>query len=212
MGFLFQHEADEEVARQHIHGYLFESRIKRATLSEQIAAKLNITGNKDFFTLDKCSKKDRRPLDMSGAYCYGSKWDTIAPSYLKNISPDLLDELRSYSRSRAPNSNASSCLIVDSNTVIVNKKNTKPTQYQHVQTCVTMILTNSPEIVKMRFDDSKEIIFDQTFAYFRAQEMFMGKYKQLDFLDMVMLKLGVTEYKDALFADFCARNKFARIV
>lgn len=204
-GFLFQHEADEEVARQHVHGYLFGYPFKRSSLSESIAKKLNITGNVDFFTSDKCSRKDPRPLDISGAYCYGSKWDTVACLFSKNISPELMEQLRNYAFSRRP---IEKIVVTSFNTVI--NKTKKPTQYEHVQACLNLIMTQSPEVVTQSLDDSKETIFNHTFAYFRAQQMFMGKYKQLDFLDMILLKLGTQEYKDSLFTDFLKRNNFVK--
>lgn len=213
-GFLFQHEADEEVARQHVHGYLFGLSIKRSSLSEQIATKLNLNGNADFFTSEKCSKSNPRPLDISGAYCYGSKFNTIAPLFLKNISPVLLEQLQAYAESRKPISKLAAqftdvlSLIADNPSPPPVKK--KMTQYEHVSACVDMIIETYPDVFRVSLDESKETIFNQTFAYFRAQQLFMGKYKQLDFLDMVLVKLGTQEYKDSLFHDFLKRNNFIK--
>lgn len=206
-GFLFQHDKDEEVARTHIHGFLFEPTVTRKTLSEQIAKKLHLKGNTDFFTSDKCSKKNPRPLDISGAYCYGSKWDTLAPIFQKNISPVELEELRCYSRKMGTYNNiASSTHTTDIVVIKEVKVKTKPTQYQHLTNVVNRINDQFPELFKFSPLEQRTKVFEIAFNYFRENELFMGRYKQLDFLDMVLLKLDCVEYKTTLFTDFTRRT------
>lgn len=212
-GFVFQHPEDEEVARTHTHGYMFEPTISRKTVSEQIAKKLNLKGNTDFFTSDKCSKRDPRPIDMSGAYMYGSKFDTIAPSYLKNISPDLLEELRRYARSKGTFHNIASKSAPTTELVVLKeiKVKQKPTLYQHVTECVKMITDTRPDIYKTDIGSMRRQIFELSFSYIQSNQLFMGKYKQLDFLDMVLTKINCEEYKNLLYHDFLKRTSMDRI-
>lgn len=205
-GFVFQHPPDEEVQRVHIHGYLFEPTVTRKTLSEQIAKKLNLKGNTDFGTGDTCGKK-KLPLDVSGAYCYGSKWDTIAPNFSKNISPVELEELRCYSRKMGTYNNIASSTHTKEVVVIKEVKvKTKPTQYQHLTNVVNRIMDQYPDLFKFSPLELRTKVFEVTYNYFRENELFMGRYKQLDFLDMVLLKLNCTEYKNLLFTDFTRRT------
>lgn len=206
-GFAFEHPPDEKVKRLHVHGYMFGSSLERKTVSQDwIKKKLGLIGNKDFYTSDKCGEDENR-LDMSGAYAYGSKWDTIAASYLKNISPDLLEQLKQYARPFRPRETN---IVTSFTPQVVQDKSTKLTQYQHVSACVLSLMDQHPQVVRMTLDDSKELIFNHVFAYFRAQKLFMGKYKQLDFFDMVLTTLDSKEYKDSLFADFLKRNNFIK--
>lgn len=207
-GFVFQHPEDEEVNRLHIHGYMFGPFISRKTCSEQIAKALNLKGNTDFFTSDKCSRKSPKPLDLSGAFCYGSKWDTIAPVYLKNISPDLLVELRSYSQKMGTLNNIQRNTVNKTEIVVLKeiKVKQKPTQYQHCITVVNRINELHPDLFSKPLAEQRRCIFEICYNYFRESELFMGKYKQLDFMDMVLMKWNCPEYKTLLFADFTKRT------
>lgn len=206
--FVFQHEADEEVSRTHIHAFMFGLPLERKTLSGYIKKEFNLIGNKDFFTSEKCSKVDPRPIDLSGSYCYGSKWDTLEPLFLKIISPDIVDELRTYSRSKRDSISIASKSTNVLNTVIIKeiKTKTKPTQYQHLQNVLQLINSDESNILLQPIEIMRKRIFDITFQYFKTHELFMGKFKQLDFLDMVMLKLDCAEYKFSLFQDFQKRH------
>lgn len=207
-GFVFQHPEDEEVARTHVHGFLFSPTITRKTLSEYIAKKLFLKGNTDFYTSDKCGKKDKRPLDLSGAYCYGSKWDTIAPSFIKEISQTELAELKIYAQSKATIGNIARNTHTTEIVVIKEVKvKTKPSLYQHVVTVVNRINDQFPDLVRVRSHEAqRKIIFEVCFNYFRECELFIGKYRQLDFMDMVLLKFNCVEYKNQLFGDFQRRT------
>lgn len=206
-GFMFQHEADEEVNRQHVHGYMFNPTVTRKTLSEQIAQKLNLKGNTDFFTSTKCSRRDPRPIDLSGAWVYGSKFDTIAPSFMKNISPDSVEELRARARKWDYHKLASKSAPTTDIVVLKEiKVKSKPTQYQHVTEVLKIINETRPDLYNETSAQQRRQIFEICYNYWQSHEMFMGKYKQLDFLDMVLMKWNCKEYKKALFDDFLKRT------
>lgn len=211
-GFVFQHPEDEEVARTHVHGYMFNPTISRKTVSEQIAKKLGLKGNTDFSTSDKCGKKDPRPIDISGAWTYGSKFATIAPSFQKNISPVEVDELQAIASNWTYNKLASKSAPTTSLVVLKEiKVKQKPTLYQHVTECANSITSTYPDIYKADVGDMRRRVFELAFQYIQSHELFMGKYKQLDFLDMVLTKIDCTEYKKLLFHDFLKRTSFDRI-
>lgn len=207
-GFVFEHEADEEVTRTHIHGYVFGCTIKPKTFSEQIKTKFNLKGNSDFSVSEKCGRKDPRPIDISGAYEYGSKWDTIRPAYLKIKSPDLLDELRSYARKMGSFHKIASKSAPTTEIVVLKeiKVKQKPTQYQHCISVVNLINQLHPDLFNRPLDEQRRLAFEVTYRYFQQNEMFMGKYKQLDFFDMVLMKLNCEEYKKLLYGDFLRRT------
>lgn len=205
-GFSFQHDADEEVARTHVHSYFFGCTTMFKSYADKIPEKLGISGTENFYTSQLCSKRDRRPLDISGAWCYGSKWGTVAPKYLKNISSDEVEQLQRYARSKATIGN----IARGSNTVIIKeiKVKTKPTQYEHAKTCVQRIMQTYPEVVTS--DDTTQNmdkIFTVAYAYFRESQLFMGKYKQLDFLDMVLVLLNSPDYQVQLRRAFFSRHQ-----
>jgi len=206
-GFVFQHEQDEEVARTHVHGYMFDTTVSRKTLSEQISKKLNLKGNTDFQTSDKCGRKDPRPIDLSGAWVYGSKFATTEVSYTKNISTELLDELQACASNWTFHKIASKSAPTSELVVLKEiKVKTKPTQYQHVTEVVKLINDVHPDLISKPFSEKRRCIFEVTYKYFQDQQLFMGKFKQLDFLDMVLMKWGCSEYKNILFADFTRRT------
>lgn len=204
--FIFEHPADEEVNRLHIHAFLFDFPIKRKTLSGYISKTFNLKGNTDFFTSENCSRTDPRPIDLSGSYCYGSKWDSIAPLFAKFNSPDTMDKLRIYARSKGTPINIAS--KSNPTTIILKeiKVKSKPTQYQHLQNVLQRCMTEELDIMRQPIEIMRRRIFEVTFNYFKENEMFMGKFKQLDFLDMVMLKLDCADYKKNLWDEFQKRH------
>lgn len=213
-GFVFQHPQDEEVARTHVHAYFFGYMFKRESLSESIAKKLNLKGNTDFFTSENCSRKDPRPIDISGSFEYGSKWDSIAPIFQKNISPVQMEQLRSYARKNgtfhkvARGSHTTEQIILKE-----IKVKTKPTQYQHAKTCATRIMEKHPEVLidnpNQRVQNMNNI-FEIAYAYFRESELYMGKYKQLDFLDMVLVIINSADYRNQLRNAFLKRHEISQ--
>jgi len=106
-GFAFEHPYDEKTKKVvHIHGYMFAPVIVRKTLQKHIKALQLSLKNADYETSITCGK-DKRPIDMSGSYMYGSRFDELTPKFLKNISPALLEELRLYARNGRPIQSAS---------------------------------------------------------------------------------------------------------
>jgi len=98
--FIFQHTADATDKRTHCHAYYFNNTVKRKFFCEKLTKTLKLNG--DYESSDSCSKEEKRQLDLSGAWCYGSKWGTIAPSFIKNISPDIVEQLTAYSIGKRP--------------------------------------------------------------------------------------------------------------
>jgi len=210
-GFVFEHPADEDVNRVHIHGYMFETSICRKSISEYIKKKFDLNGNSDFFTSVSAGGRkqlaQRKDIDMSGAYCYGSKWDTIAASFTKNISPVLLEQLKNYSRKMGTFNNIARNSVTTEIVVLKEiKTKSKPTQYQHIITIVNRINDLNPDLQSKPLAERQRVVFEMVYSYFRENELFMGKYKQLDFLDNVLLRLGDIDYKKTLFADFAHRT------
>lgn len=98
--FVFQHDPDTSEQRVHCHAYYFHNQIKRKSFAEGLTKALQLNG--DYATSSSCSPKDPRPLDLSGAWCYGSKWGRYAPSFMKNISPDIVEQLKAYAVAHKP--------------------------------------------------------------------------------------------------------------
>lgn len=207
---MFQHPPDEKVPRIHIHGYMFNPIASRKTFSAKLQETFNLKGNEEFFTSDKCGEsrydKERKELDMSGAFWYGSKIDTIAPIYLKNISPDLLESLRIYARQNgkiiniARNSPKTEIVVIKE-----IKTKTKPTLYQHAKQCTTNIMDQGA-FALIQNPNYHTFVFTKCIEYLKSQELFMGRYKQLDFMDQVLLMLGDKSYETKLYEDFLKRT------
>lgn len=213
MGFSFQHDADEDVKRTHVHTYFFQLQQESKSFSDQLTKKLGLKGNIDFSTINYCSKgATKRPIDISGAWCYGSKWGTIAPSFLGNISPDLVEQLQVYAKKMATVGNIAHNTHTTEIVVIKEiKVKTKPTQYEHANTCAARIMEKHPEVlhdVPEARESNLRNIFEMSYAYFRESKLYMGKYRQLDFTDMVMVILNAPDYKHQLFNLFVKRNSY----
>lgn len=204
---VFEHEADKEVSRTHIHGYFFGYQLQRKTLGENIKKAFNL-GSRDFATSEKCSRSDPRPIDLSGAYCYGSDFNTNPVKFARNISPAILESLQAHTHSQATVMNIASGSAPTTELIIIKEIKTKqkPTQFQHLNTVILRIMSDETEILKQPIEIMRKRVFEIVFDYFRQNELFMGKYKQLDFLDMVMLKLNCYDYKHSLYQDFEKRH------
>jgi len=94
---MFEHPATQGKV-QHLHGYLLGTVSAFKTFQGNVKKTFSLENN-DYETSNKCGK-ERKDLDLSGAWCYGSKWGTIAPSFIKNISPEQVEELNKYARSQ----------------------------------------------------------------------------------------------------------------
>ena len=91
VGFVFEHEADDEVNRTHCHMYFFGLKKARTTVDGFFRGKLR--GNGDFSVSQTCGKK-KRPLDLVGAWCYGTKEKLLEPKLVKGLSPEEQTWLR----------------------------------------------------------------------------------------------------------------------
>lgn len=94
-GFVFEHPSTPEKG-VHCHGYMFQMPITIKRLRAKVKETFSLKNN-DYESSDKCGKK-RLPLDLSGAYAYGSRFGTLRPLWLKNIPLTVLEELRIYSQ------------------------------------------------------------------------------------------------------------------
>lgn len=94
-GFLFEHpETPKKCA--HIHGYMFNMSIEIKTFRGKVKKTFSLT-KADYETSDKCGEK-KQPIDISGAYAYGSRFAQLRPLWVKNFSPAQLEALQIYSR------------------------------------------------------------------------------------------------------------------
>lgn len=95
ISFGFQHEADNEVSRQHTHLYFFDLVKTKQTLSEVIGKRFG-KGNGNFSVSQTCGK-DKRRLDIIGAWIYG----TTEYLYEPKFTWGLTDEQIAYLKERA---------------------------------------------------------------------------------------------------------------
>lgn len=83
IAFVFQHDADNEVNRTHCHSYMFKLNKQRSTIDGYLRKRYK--GNEDFSVSQTCGKK-KRPVDVLGAWCYGTTKNLISPSYVKGLT------------------------------------------------------------------------------------------------------------------------------
>lgn len=104
VAFMFEHPETPKKVR-HLHGYLLGTISAFKTFQGNVKTTFSLENN-DYETSQVCGK-ERKNIDLSGAWCYGSKWGTIAPVFLKNISPEQVEELNEYARKqwREPHTN-----------------------------------------------------------------------------------------------------------
>lgn len=184
-GFVFEHGPDQDANRDHIHAYCFNMSIKYDAIHGRIE-KLGYKGNSDFSILGTCGGKKRtRPLDLSGAWCYGSKYGTLRPVYLKNISDEVVEELNEYSRRFAPR---------DQNTAVTPAQPSEPkpkqkTKYQQMKEIAELVI--SPEFVKITSRVERiRVVRDMTLQYLRDNQIYSGgKYKVCELIESVLMDL-----------------------
>lgn len=191
ISFTFEHPPDDEVKRIHIHQYNFDMSIKYDAISSRVK-KLGLKGNTDFSVSGTCGK-DRRPLDVSGAWVYGSQCGTLMPKAILNITPDQIEQLNEYARrfvKRDP-------LDVPS-LVSQQPKEKKLTRHEHIIAVALEVLT--PEYVKLSARDPSRvtIVRDTCLAYMRTHQIFCGKWKTVEFIESVLLNIGDERFTDAV--------------
>lgn len=101
--FVFQHNADRDIQRTHIHAYLFNCSYAGISIRTHLKSK-DFKGNSDF-SLSQKAGKGREPLTIEGAYRYGTTVDLDPPvahhgfdaqmlEYLKNDAQEYYDTWR----------------------------------------------------------------------------------------------------------------------
>jgi len=93
--FTFEHPQSPTKCT-HTHGYVFGSISAYKTFQGNVKTAFSLKAY-DYET-SKTAGTLKVPLDVSGAWAYGSRFATVAPKYLKNISPDQVEELNDYAR------------------------------------------------------------------------------------------------------------------
>lgn len=91
--FGFQHDADEEVSRTHCHLYFFGLKKKKQTIHEFFASRFK--GNQEFSISQTCGR-DKRELDIVGAWCYGTTEKLLEPRFTHNLKDDEIAYLKEY--------------------------------------------------------------------------------------------------------------------
>lgn len=182
--FAFEHPEDDEVKRTHIHYYCFNMTIRYDAITARLQ-KLDLKGgNTDFSVLGTCGgKKNKRPLDISGAWVYGSECGTLAPKWVNNLSPHQVEELQVYARQFAKRDN-------NKQAAPQQEKVVKLSRHAHVVAVALEILT--PEYVKLATRDPQRIriVRDTVLAYMRTNQIFLGKFKTTEFIESVLLNIG----------------------
>lgn len=80
--FGFQHEADEEVERTHCHLYFFGLKKHRTTVDQFMRERFK--GNSEFSVSQTCGK-NKRELDIVGAWIYGTTEKLIEPKFTHGL-------------------------------------------------------------------------------------------------------------------------------
>lgn len=99
---VFEHTADSGCSRNHFHIYCFGTKVGEDTVRKRLkkAPLYDVSGIAQYEMSQTCGKgKNKRPVDLSGAWIYGSK-GTIPDKFnlRKNISPATVVELEALSK------------------------------------------------------------------------------------------------------------------
>lgn len=99
---VFQHTPDQGCSKLHYHMYAFGVKIGEDTLRKFLKKQslYDSSGNPDWALSQTCGKRGKtRPVDLSGAWIYGSKGKiSDAFNLRKNISPATVVELEALSK------------------------------------------------------------------------------------------------------------------
>lgn len=188
---IFEHPPDEEVKRIHVHGYFFNISLKDDAVRDRIK-KHGLKGNTDFFVSGQCGK-DRRPLDLSGAWQYGTKPEELRPVFLKNISPALSEELQGYARrvyAKYGNN------ITPAASPQGETKQKKLTQYHHIKEIAANCLT--PDYLRLDSDQRVAVVLEETWQYLRSNGIKSDKWGIVKWVEAVLLELDDKVLKDAV--------------
>ena len=200
--FAFEHPADDEVARTHTHAYFFGLSVKRASLSEAIAKKFDLEGQKEFFTKEECSKgKNTRALDISGAYTYGTKDDAFPPLFTKGLTPEEVTLLKVYAYQwwmlhpkRSKNRQ------VDTQIVIV-KPSHKETQSYHVDKIIDAIYEKYDTMIdEWEQKISMDTVAEEVYNYLAKNNIWCGVMKSHDYIENTLKRMNSQMYKTRVLA------------
>jgi len=207
--FMFQHPEhplpDGTMRAIHTHAYMFETNCIRETVRDRIKTLFSLKGE-TFETSNTCGKKFKnRPMDLSGAWCYGSKFATIAPFFLKNISPEQVEQLNEYARKlgKTLSDKSPTTQII----YVKDAKTLKPTQHQNA-TRIFIILQSKYTNEEITFNDIPDLhtkAFNEVFEYLRQNKIFCGRYKLLEYVEAVLLMTGEASYKSNVYSAFLKR-------
>lgn len=95
VAFVFEHPATPKKCN-HLHGYYFGYASKFKSFGAQVKKVFSLKAN-DYET-SQTAGKDKRTIDISGSWAYGSRFGTLRPVYTKNISPAMVEDLQRYSQ------------------------------------------------------------------------------------------------------------------
>lgn len=97
---VFAHDPEQGCNRRHYHMYAFGVKTSEATLRKFLKAQQSIydtSGNPDWTLKLSCGRgKNTRPIDLSGAWIYGTTKHRIPDAFTlrKNISPEQVERLK----------------------------------------------------------------------------------------------------------------------
>lgn len=102
---VFIHEPEKGCSRRHFHMYAFGFTQSEATLRKFLKKQSHIydtSGNPEWVLKLTCGRgKNIRPIDLSGAWIYGTTKDKIPDAFnlRKNISPVQVEQLKDLAKS-----------------------------------------------------------------------------------------------------------------
>lgn len=186
--FAFEHYA-EQASKAHVHCYVFNIKLKYDAISDRVK-KLGLKGNQDFSVAGACGK-DRRPLDVSGAWTYGTKPEALRPVWVENISPAVIEELSEGARRfYAKRDNTTPAVSVKAEKVKQKSK------YAHVKEIAANCL--SPEFLRLDCDQRVAVVLKETWSYLRQNQIFSDKWGIVKWCEAVLLELDDAVLFDAV--------------
>lgn len=189
---VFEHPPDEKVKRIHVHAYFFNLNLKDDAIRERLK-KTGLKGNEDFAVSGQCGD-DRRPLDLSGAWTYGTKPEALRPVFINNISPAIIEELQEYARrfyAKYKRDNITPAASLQGDTKVK-----KMTQYNHIKEIAANCLT--PDYLRLDSDQRVAVVLEETWQYLRSNGIKSDKWGIVKWVEAVLLELDDKVLKDAV--------------
>lgn len=189
---VFEHPPDEKVKRIHVHAYFFNLNLKDDAIRERLK-KTGLKGNEDFAVSGQCGD-DRRPLDLSGAWTYGTKPEALRPVFTNNISPAVIEELQEYARcfyAKYKRDNITPAASSQGDTKVK-----KMTHYEHIRQMSANCLT--PEFLKLDDGHRVAVVRDEVWQYLRSNGIKSCKRGLVEWTEAVLLDLDDKCLKEAV--------------